>query len=690
MTRKAKSGARRSRRAPSGKRNKTTLRAPARRAAPLARSLPKRGKTSTAEGVFTGTSRGYGFVFPDGAEKRADADIFIPAGKTGGALDGDRVAVRFRRGFEQRTEGEVTAILSETRKTVIGVLVAGRVLSFDRHFPRDRSRSGWYLIPDDAHLSGEFPVLPSPDADPGDRVEIALPGRRGGVCKITRVFGRSTDVDANCNAILASAGIDPDFDPQALREAEFAAAEPLGADGRTDLTDEIIFTVDGADAKDLDDAVSLSQTPDGGWELGVHIADVSSYVRPGSALEREAMRRGTSVYFVDRVVPMLPVALSNGACSLNAGEDKRALSARIVLSSDGAIVSCEVKKTVIRSRVRGVYAEVNSLFSRGESSPFYPKYRRVYPALKKMRELYRLLEGRSAARGSLALDRPEPIFVLDGVGDPVDVTLRERGDAEKMIEQFMLTANEAVATLLHSRGLPCVYRIHEDPDPVKLAAFRNAAAHLGLDVSGIDLAAPGKSRFADLLVEAGEKSISEQVSLSLLRAMAKARYEAEQSRHFGLGIDLYCHFTSPIRRLADLAVHRIVSEVLLGSSSPRQYAGFARAAATAASEAELRALDAERRIEAMYKALYLEKHIGETFDARVSSLTAFGLFAELDNTCEGMIPVGDLPGVYIYDERNMALVGGKIAFRLGDRLRVSVEEVDALAGRVRFALAPSL
>ena len=653
---------------------------------PLARSSPSRVKTRTAEGVFSGTARGFGFVLPDGAEGKPNADIFIPADKTGGALDLDRVAVRFRPGFENRTEGEVTAILSEGRKTLIGVLVSGRPLSFGRHAPRDRFRSGWYLIPDDGKIPGEFPVRPSPDAEPGDRVEITLPGRRGGVCEISRVFGRATDRRANCDAILAGAGIETDFDPVALREAELVSREPIGYEGRRDLTKHLIFTIDGADAKDLDDAISLAALPGGGWLLGVHIADVSSYVKPGSALEKSAFRRGTSVYFVDRVVPMLPVALSNGACSLNPHEDKRALSAWITLAKDGSITGCEVEKTVIRSRVRGVYAEVNALFSDGENSPFYPKYRAVYPALLRMRELYRLLEKRSAARGSLSLDRPEPVFTLDEAGDPIEVSLRSRGDAEKLIEQFMLTANEGVATLLRERGIPCVYRIHEDPDPLKLAAFKRAAAHLGLDVSGINLADPGDSSFAPLLAEAAAHGIAEQISLSLLRAMAKARYEDKPGRHFGLSIDLYCHFTSPIRRLADLATHRIISEVLLGSASPRRFAGFARDAAQAATAAELRALDAERKIEATYKALWLEKHIGEVFDARVSSLTSFGLFAELDNTCEGMIPLHDLPGVYIYNETDMALVGGKITFRLGDRLTVRVEEVDPLAGRVRFSL----
>ncbi|MBP5349607.1 MAG: VacB/RNase II family 3'-5' exoribonuclease [Clostridia bacterium] len=681
MKRSKKNGtSRRTRRAPLNKRN-TPRRAPL----PLARSSPKRGKTNVAEGVFSGTPRGFGFVLP-GGETGRETDIFIPVGKTGGALDGDRVTVKCRRGFENHTEGEVTAILEEKRRSLIGVLVAGRALSSGRHASRDRFRSGWYLIPDDRNVPGEFPVCPSPDADPGDRVEIVLPGRRGGVCKISRVFGPSTDRRANCDAILASCGIEPEFDPEALREAGFAAKEPIGEDGRLDLTNELIFTIDGADAKDLDDAISLRDLPDGGFLLGVHIADVTSYVRPGSALEKDAFKRGTSVYFVDRVVPMLPVDLSNGACSLNADELKRALSALITLSPDGAIRSAELKKTVIRSCVRGVYTEVNSLFDAGEASPFYPKYRAVYPVLLRMRELYRALENRAAARGSLSLDRPEPIFSLDEKGDPVDVLLRERGDAEKLIEQFMLTANEAVATLLHDAGIPCVYRVHEDPDPKKLAAFKNAAAHLGLDASGIDLDDPGKSSFSSLLAEAEEKGVSEQVSLALLRAMAKARYEDAPHRHFGLGIDLYCHFTSPIRRLSDLATHRIISEVLLGASSPRRFTGYAKNAAEAASEAELRALDAERKIEAVYKALYLEKHIGETFDARVSSLTSFGLFAELPNTCEGMIPLSDLPGVYIYSEREMALIGGRVTFRLGDPVSVRVEEVDALAGRVRFSL----
>lgn len=660
---------------------------PARRNRTPARTYPKRKKAATAEGLFSGTARGYGFVLPDRAEGNSAADVFIPADKTGGALDGDRVSIRFRAGFESRAEGEVTAILSEGRKTVIGVLAPGRPASRERGAVRNRFRSGLRLIPDDAKIPGEFPVEPFSGAEPGDRVEILLPGRRGGACRIFRVFGRSDDRQATCDAILAGAGIDVDFAPEALREAESAAAEPLGCEERDDKTREPIFTIDGADAKDLDDAVSLRRLPGGRWLLGVHVADVSSYVREGSALEADAMRRGTSVYFVNRVVPMLPPALSNGACSLNAGENKRALSALITLSRDGTILGCELKKTVIRSRVRGVYTEVNSVFADGDRSPFYPKYRGVFPSLVRMRELYLLLAKRSAARGSLSLDRPEPVFDLDAAGDPVGIALRARGDAERLIEQFMLTANEAVATLLHDRGIPCVYRIHEDPDSLKLAAFKNAATHLGLDVSGINLAAPGRSSFSSLLREAKEKGISEQVSLALLRAMAKARYEDSPRRHFGLGIDLYCHFTSPIRRFSDLATHRIISGVLFASSSPRRYAGYARDAAAAATAAELRALDAERKIEAVYKALWLEKHVGEVFDARVSSITAFGLFAELDNTCEGLILLSDLPGVYIYDESNMALVGGKRSFRLGDRLSVRVEEVAALSGRVRFSLA---
>jgi ribonuclease R len=398
------------------------------------------------------------------------------------------------------------------------------------------------------------------------------------------------------------------------------------------------------------------------------------------------MTRGTSVYFADEVIPMLPPALSNGACSLTAGEDKAALSAYLTLSPDGALVSCRVERTVIRSRVRGVYSEINELLASGDNAELIDKYRAVLPSLRRMHELYLLLSARSERRGAMTLDRPEPEIVLDETGFPIEIRRRERGDAERMIEQFMLLANEGVATLMHDRNIPCVYRIHENPPPDKLTAFLQYAQLLGLEVSSVDVGHPSPRELTALLVAAREKGISEAISYPMLRAMSKASYSEAPKGHFGLGLSLYCHFTSPIRRLSDLATHRILKAVYLDGENPQRYAGYAKRAAAAATEAELRALDAERKIEAMYKALYLSRHIGEVFSGRITSVAGFGFFVELENACEGLVPLGSLPGYFLFDERSSALVAGELAYAPGMTVSVRVEDVDPMRGQVTFAL----
>ena len=635
--------------------------------------------TASAEGIYIGTRSRFGFVSIEGMEE----DIFIPAGRNGGAIDGDRVRVRYRRnrvGYESgadRYEGEVQAILEAARKTVIGTYLSAR------SFGGRRNGGRYYLVvPDDPRLSFEIPVAPHPDASVGDKVEVRLFGRRSPEGEVLRIFGPAQSREANYEAILATSGIVREFDPEAEREARRLAAQPLSEQGRRRIEREIILTIDGADAKDLDDAVSLRRLANGGWLLGVHIADVSAYVLPKTPLDRAAMSRGTSVYFTDQVVPMLPPALSNGACSLNAGEDKLALSAYMTLSAQGELLSTKVERTVIRSRVRGVYAEVNALLSDPDGSEHRAKYREVLPTLERMHELYRILEERSAKRGAMTLDRPEAVILLDGAGMPCEICRRERGDAEKMIEQFMLTANEGVATLLHGRGVPCVYRIHGNPPPDKLAEFLRYAALLGLRTQEIDVNAPKPRDLLALMRQARDTGISEAISYPLLRAMSKAEYSDSAKGHFGLGLSLYCHFTSPIRRLSDLATHRILKAVLLDGEPPARYSGYAKRAAAAASEAELRALDAERRIEAMYKALYLSEHIGEVYGGRVSSVTGFGFFVELENTCEGLVPLGALKGYFLYDERSMALTSGLLSYRAGDSVTVRVEDVDVMRGQV--------
>lgn len=652
------------------------------RAARHERRSDKQGSETTAVGVFSGTKSGFGFVTPDKAV--CDRDIFIPAGKTKGALDGDRVRVSYRTfsssGGSVRTEGRVLAV-EEGVRTLYGVVVWMRE-GVGRH-----RRTVARLSPTRARL----PFLPEIEggltAEEGDLVEARILRREGEnlSCEVVRVFGNADKKDANYGAILADCGIPVDFSPEALAEAERVAKEPVARTERLDLTGDIIFTIDGADAKDLDDAVSLSRTADDGYLLGVHIADVSHYVKEKTPLDRAAMARGTSVYFVDKVVPMLPPTLSNGACSLNAGEDKYALSALITLSPAGDILSTEIHESVIRSRVRGVYSEVNDLFKEGQSSCFYPKYAEVYDTLSAMRQLFSLLEKKNSARGAITLDRPEPVISLGEDGMPCDVRVRERGEAERLIEAFMLVANEAVARKMKAQGIPCVYRVHAAPSEEKAEELTTFLHNIDFDTSYIQKNAVTAKALSAILDKAKERDIAEVVSYVVLRSMAKAEYSARAEGHFGLSLPLYCHFTSPIRRVSDLAVHRILHGVLFDGESPKKYESYAARAAAAATEGELRALSAERRIEDLYKVLYMQDKVGETFPATVSSVTAFGVFATLSNTIEGLIPVSTLPGVFFYDEKTVTLRSRDVAYRLGDRIRVRLEEVDLLRGKLRFS-----
>ena len=640
------------------------------------------GARENTVGTFSGTKSGFGFVTPD--EAVCDKDIFIPAGQTGGAIDGDRVRISYRifssSDGSVRTEGRVLSI-EEGVHTLYGVVV--RAKEAVGRYRRTVTR----LSPMNTRLSFSPEIEGGLVAEEGDLVEARLLRRAGEApaCEIIRVFGSAKSKDANYEAILGECGITVEFSPEVLAEAENAAREVVRKDGRLDLTERIVFTIDGADAKDLDDAISLSRTKEGGYLLGVHIADVSHYVKERTALDRTAMARGTSVYFTDKVVPMLPPALSNGACSLNANEEKYTLSALITLSASGDILSTDIRESVIRSRVRGVYTEVNDLFAHAKGSPFYEKYAEVYGTLLAMRRLYRLLEKKNEARGAITLDRPEPVILLGEDGMPSDIRVRERGDAERLIEAFMLVANEAVARKMTEKNIPCVYRVHAAPSEEKATELTTFLHNIGFDTSYIQKDAVTTKALSHVLEEAKRRGISEAVSYVMLRSMAKAEYAARAEGHFGLALPLYCHFTSPIRRVSDLAVHRILHGTLLGGESPKKYVSYANRAAAAATDGELRALSAERRIEDLYKVLYMRDRVGESFPATVSSVTSFGVFAMLDNTVEGLIPLSTLPGMFFYDEATVSLRSRDVTYRLGDRIRVRLEEADTLRCKLRFS-----
>ena len=631
-------------------------------------------------GIFSGSRRGFGFVERDGSR-----DVFIPEDKTQGAIDGDTVEIIFHtfsnRFGEEKTEGRVVKIVEAGKRNIIGTLRKTR-----RGFGK-KSTFVYVIEPSSSKFADIIEVCDTKDAYDGDKVEAKLI-RHGKFVSaaVVKTFGPAESFVANYDAVLSESGIEVDFSPEALLLADEVSKKAIIADGRLDLRDEIIFTIDGEGAKDLDDAISLTTIP-GGYKLGVHIADVSFYVTEKNALDRAAMTRGTSVYFTNKVVPMLPTALSNGACSLNADEDKYAISAIIQLDNDGNIASCEIAPSIIRSSVRGVYSEVNKIFSGDADTELMKKYERVIPNLTLMHELYLKLLEKSRKRGTLELEGGEAYIHLDEDGTPTHIEKIVRGDGERLIEQFMLTANEAVATKLSKLGIPCVYRTHEPPPEDKLESLIVYLSNLGLNTSGIRTEdSVNIHALSHVLSVARKREIEAPVSYAILRSMSKAKYSENHSAHFGLSIPLYCHFTSPIRRLSDLATHRIIRRVLFEKKSPITYLSYAKRAAAAANDAELRAMNAERRIDDMYKALYLSYHIGEVFPAAVSSITAFGMFLTLENTCEGLVPISELGGEFFFDEKNISLRSKNKVYRLGELLNVKVEECNVNEGKVRFSL----
>ncbi len=625
---------------------------------------PRKASAQSGEGLFIGNRNGYGFVRIEGRE----GDVFIPAKKTKDAFDGDTVTVRFTEKGDKR-EGEVVSVKAE-RRSVVGVVV------------RDEEW-GTYLLPDCPRIP-PLGLNPKDRCKVGEKIEVSLP-RYKDETRLLQSFGSASLRTSNDKAVLSELSIETEFSEEALKEAEKAAALPPIPEGRADLRREIIFTIDSEGAKDLDDAVSLKALKDG-YLLGVHIADVSSYVKPYSALDRTAHTRGTSLYFADRVVPMLPPSLSNGACSLNEGQDKWTLSALITLSKEGAIVGTEIVRSVIRSKKRGVYAEINDLFERGEDSLFFEKYRAVSPTLLRMRALCRKLQRAEEARGVPSFETPEAIISLSPEGVPTSIKRAERGESEKMIETMMLLANRAVATLLTEKGIPCVYREHGEPPPEKVEALVSFLKANKLPIpplgKGGKLTLP---MLSSILKTAKEKNCASAVSMMVIRSMAKATYTERPLPHFGLSVPLYCHFTSPIRRLSDLVTHRIIGACLLGDGQPEKYRAAAKRAADAATATELRALEAERRIEALFKAEYLSYHIGEVFEGQISGITAYGVYVELPNTCEGLLPLSLLPEGFVYNEEAKTLTKGELTLTLGAPLSVKVRGADLSSGHVTFS-----
>lgn len=679
---------------------------------------------------FSYSGRGFGFAIPENPTDSLSEDIFIYPRASLGAMSGDLVRVKVTRrsgvkgDVSHSAEGEVTDVLERACVSITGVLTIAEDYAMVKP-DNDKLRILVYVSPEDCAVIG---------AKNGDKVEVVPDGepafsRSRSITiqrkanhnpldempffdtkgKIATVFGSGKSREANYASILHACQIRTEFPPYVKNAAKVVVEQPLTYAGRVDLRSQLLMTIDSADAKDLDDAVSLRKNPAGDWVLGVHIADVSHYVPYGSCLEKEARLRGTSVYFTDKVIPMLPEELSNGACSLNVGEDKYAITCEITLSPTGQRKKVEIYKSILRTAVRGVYSEVNALLGGAEDEVLSDKYRLVLPMLWEMQSLYRVLKKQARSRGVLELADNEAKIILDETGAPIEILRQERGDAEKLIEQFMLQANMAVAETLKKLELPCLYRTHDAPLQERLRSFATYAHNLGLPTFGLinskgnfDTAACAKAGLADkfsgILAEAYRKEIGEIVSTVLLRTLMKAKYTAEPGTHFGLGAENYCHFTSPIRRYPDLFVHNVLTAVLPYTDNgrltvdtvlpkdafPEILAGVAPERGASSSATEIRAVQAQRKIEDLYMALYMADKVGQVFDVTVVSVQKFGLFVRCDNLVEGLIPTPLFPDATV-NEAFCTLRSCGVLYTLGTKMQARLVESDPASGRITFA-----
>lgn len=630
-------------------------------------------------GVFQATERGYGFVTPETPDE--NGDVFIPPYATGKAWQGDRVLVHLTdspRGHKR--EGEVMRILSLCTDEVTGtVMQRGKTV-----FVRPASKKYPDLI---------IPKNRTLDARSGDRVAVKVmfrgDGRLSAQGAITQIFGRNGTMEASIAAILHENGITVPFPDEVLRQADACGdtVDPAEAARRMDLREKLIFTIDGDDARDFDDAVSLEPMENGHMLLGVHIADVSHYVTPGSPLDDEAYRRGTSVYYPGHVVPMLPVALSNGICSLNPDVDRLAFSAFLEVDKDGRCHKSQFAKTVIRSKARMTYRKMNEIFDGNKERR--AEYAFLTETADRMHALSQAMRRRRMERGALDLDLPEAEILTDESGEPVEVSFRARGDAEKMIEEFMLAANEAVAAYMTHRNNPTVYRVHESPDPEKLRIFAQFARPFGYRV---DASKPNDTAQLQAVLDgAKDDPLQRALPTLLLRSLARARYDAECLGHYGLQAKEYLHFTSPIRRYPDLVAHRMLFKAISGQQYTKSDWVFCEEAASQSTTREFAADTAERDIDKLYLAAYMEQFIGQDFDGEVSGVTSFGLFVSLKNAVEGLIRVEDLPGDdYEFDDQKMMLIGrrSRVRYTMGTPMRVRLTAASRVTGLIDFIPAP--
>lgn len=630
-------------------------------------------KMSLIRGKLTGHAKGFAFVIP---EEPGMDDIFIPPNEINNALHGDIVLARVSaESSGQRREGTVVRILERGIKQIVGTYT--------------ESKSFGFVIPDEKKFAGDIfiPKAASNGAVEGHKVVVKLTtypeGRMSAEGEVIEILGHKNDPGVDILSVIHKHGLPQEFPEDVLKQANETpdTIDESEIQNRRDLRNETIVTIDGADAKDLDDAVTVTRLENGNYKLGVHIADVSYYVTEGSPIDREGADRATSVYLVDRVIPMIPHRLSNGICSLNPKVDRLTLSCEMEIDSDGEVVNHEIFQSVIKTTERMTYSDVNRILV-DQDEELMKRYESLVPMFQLMGELAQTLTAKRKHRGAIDFDFKEAKVLVDEDGKPTDVVLRERSVGEKLIEEFMLAANETIAEHFHWLDVPFIYRIHDDPKEDKLRRFFEFITNFGYLVKGTANSVHPRA-LQEIIEEVQGKPEGMVISTVMLRSMQQAKYDPENLGHFGLSTEFYTHFTSPIRRYPDLIVHRLIRTYLiegkLDQATREKWSAMLRDIADHSSKMERRSVDAERETDELKKAEYMEDKVGEEYDGIISSVTNFGMFVELPNTIEGLVHVSYMTDDYYrYDERHMAMIGERTGnvYRIGDEITVRVVKVD--------------
>ena len=632
------------------------------------------------KGTIQGNEKGFAFLIPDNEELE---DIYIHGTKMNSALHGDKVLVKLRdmREGDKRLEGIVDSVLERSTKTIVGVY--------------DDARKFGFVKPDESRMSTDIyvPKKKSLGAKEGQKVVVEIekyptPSRKP-EGKIIEILGYPDEKGVDVMSIAYALGLPVDFSQETLEEAR-AIPDTVSANSikaREDLRGLVTFTIDGADSKDFDDAISVEVMEGNKYRVWIHIADVAEYVRENSYIDREARQRGNSVYLLNKVIPMLPKELSNGICSLNEGVDRLTLSLSVDLDKAGNVLKHQAYEAVIRSNRRLVYTHVSNFLE--DQSQVHPSLEGLEEDLLLMRDLAMALKAKRQARGNIDFSFDEPHIELDEEGRPVSITIEDRRIANELIEEFMLLANETIAEEYYKKKLPFLYRIHEEPNMEKLETLNQIIRPFGYHLNLTKDVSPKDIQFITEKIKGKDEEAL--INTMILRSMQKARYSADLDMHFGLAATFYSHFTSPIRRYSDLTIHRVIKADLnkiLNARLKDRYAASFPEIADHVSATEKHAQEAERKVMDVKMAQYMFARIGQEFDAKISGITSFGIFASLDNTIEGLISYTAMEDFYFFDESSYQAVGEKTGnvFKMGDKVRIKVVGADPIKGRIDFSL----